>query len=582
MAKKRKYARDASSRDEALSDLRDASSKAASQASAMSQDELPFSLRRVSGLLVHEQPTNYSLLDDPVGFDKTEALAVSLQRSRRTWLTGCMFEKFWTRPQRGRKLADGQYNARDKMAKLCECKAQIGPHFFELRLFTVKVESSTKDHVSTMAMPATSKDSNTNATTSCSSMSSGTLVAVPGELPAMKSFSIKAPITDAPTTSQKQIGPAPIESLATSSQATEQETGTLAQRHTSSMETQPLASTESEQCSTPGQTTQLDSNTAPPLSQPMQPSPQDPVTIQQSTSKPEPSKCSPKPPPKHPNEELIDRLHALARQDPQFGDLMKSVASGKASADEVRRFQVYIAQSRQADGGPGSQRTASTSVPPLQSSHNPTIHSETPVKPRSDLKKMERELLRDQTLVFEFKENPTDRFLFPKDSVVRLCPNGTVSAVCFLLAAEPSEAPAEAEATSKPDKKERKKKKIIEQAETESQPRPSDPKHYTPLNITFYGIPRKLQDVFIRSVHPKQQVMRYFRETSTKLNRTKDWWVYYKLNASDMEAIDKVVEPIGNNNPNLKKKPWSTNKDTVSNIWFICLEMLTNGIVGQC
>ncbi|KAJ8099876.1 hypothetical protein POJ06DRAFT_254747 [Lipomyces tetrasporus] len=577
MAKKRKYARDASSHDEALSDLRDGSSKAPTQASAMSQDELAFSLRRVSGLLVHEQPTNYSLLDDPVGFDKTEALAVSLQRSRRTWLTGCMFEKFWTRPQRGRKLADGQYNARDKMAKLCECNVQIGPHFFELRLFTVKVEASTKDLVSTMAMPATSKDSNASATQSCSSTSSATLVATPSEIPAMKSFSIKTPITEAPITSGQQIGPAPIEPPATSSQATEQETGNLEQQHTSSTETQPLTSTEPEQSATPGQTTPLDTTTAPHLSQ------KDPVTIQQSTSRPEPSKCSPKPPSKHPNEELIDRLHALARQDPQFGELMKSVASGKASAEEVRRFQVYIAQSRQAEGEPGSQRTSSTSVPPLQSSHNPTYHPETPLKPRPDLKRKERELLRDQTLVFEFKENPTDRFLFPKDSVVKLWPNGTVSAVCFLLAPEPAEAPAEAEATPKPDKKERKKKKTIEQAETDSPPSPSDPKYYTPLNITFYGIPRKMQDVFIRSVHPKQQVMKYFRETSTKLNRTKDWWVYYKLNASDVETMDKVVEPIGNNNPNLKKKPWSTNKDAVSNILVhLSGQMLTNGIVGQC
>ncbi|KAK9317407.1 hypothetical protein V1522DRAFT_398379 [Lipomyces starkeyi] len=551
MAKKRKYARDASSHAEVSRKSDVALSEIPPRDPGMLEEETPFSLTCHNGLLVHEQPANYGILDDPVDFDITEALAVSLQRSRRTWLTGCMFEKFWTRPQRGRKLAEGQYNARDKMAKLCECKAEIGPHVFELRLFTVKDEATPKDPVSTLTQPAHSEDF--SATKSHSNTSSESTATAQNDIPSTKTASIKGPITAAPSPSQFE--PSPKQAVAISSKTTERETDP------------PVTTIASEQKPTPAGTGEPYKAAAQQVAQPIERPPHDPATIQQPPSRSEPPKSSPKPPSKHPNEELIDRLHALARQDPQFGELMKSVASGKASVDEVRRFQVYIAQSRQVEQGAGSHSSPSTSVPFFQTSKDkPTNHSVTTAKLKSDVKKKEREILRDQTLVFEFKENPTDRFLFPKESLVKLFPNGTVSATIFLLAEEAVDAPAEVEATPRPDKKERKKKKSEEPAETDIPPRPRDPKYYTPLNITFYGIPRKLQDVFIRAVHPRDEVMKYFQETSTKLKRTKDWWVYYKVDATDARSINKVVEPIGNNNPNLKKKPWSTNKDAENTI----------------
>ncbi|KAK9388904.1 hypothetical protein V1515DRAFT_578654 [Lipomyces mesembrius] len=546
MAKKRKFPRDASSHAEASRKSDVASSEIPARDPAMLEVETPFSPTCHNGLLVHEQPANYSLLDDPVDFDKTEALAVSLQRSRRTWLTGCMFEKFWTRPQRGRKLAEGQYNARDKMAKLCECKAEFGPHVFELRLFTVKDEAFPKDPVSTLTQPAHSEDF--SATMSQNNTSSENMATVQNDIPSMKTASI--------TPIPSQVESSPKHAAAISSKTIERETDA------------PATTIASEQNPTPAGTGEPYKTAAQQLTHPIETPPHDPVTIQQPPSRSEPPKTSPKPPSKHPNEELIDRLHALARQDPQFGELMKSVASGKASADEVRRFQVYIAQSRQVENAAGSYSSPSTSASYFQTSKDkPTNNSGTTVKLKSDMKKKERELLRDQTLVFEFKENPTDRFLFPKESLVKLFPNGTVTATILLLAEEPVDTPANVEATPRPDKKERKKKKSEEPAETDIPSRLCDPKYYTPLNITFYGIPRKLQDVFIRAVHPREEVMKYFQEMSTKLKRTKDWWVYYKVNATDAGSINKVVEPIGNNNPNLKKKPWSTNKDAVGNIF---------------
>ncbi|KAK9370842.1 hypothetical protein V1509DRAFT_651060 [Lipomyces kononenkoae] len=531
MAKRRKYSKDASNYEEASRKLNVASSDIPAQDSTGFEEEKPFSLTSQSGLLVHEQPANYGLLDDPIDFEKAEALAVSLQRSRRTWLTGCMFEKFWTRPQRGRKLAEGQYNARDKMAKLCECKAQIGPHIFELRLFTVKAVGPTDDAAANLGVPAPNEDAKPHGNASNASM---------------------ATVQD-PSANSGQTEPdesSSVQAAATSTNATERESDPSAQPIVSIDPSSPATANACEQIPTDARPDVHNTNSHS-ATEPTEMPPHDPATMRlpkSSTHSVPPRSTS-----KNPNEELIDRLHDLARRDPQFGELMKSVASGKASADEIRRFQVYIAQSRQTER---SDASPSTSTPLSQPYKDlPTYRSAPIAKQKPELTKKERELLRDQTIVFEFKENPTDRFLFPRESLVQLLPNGTVHSLVFFL-----ESPAEFDAHRGSDK-EKKKKKSEEVAEADIPPRRCNPKYYTPLNITLYGIPRKLQDIFIRAVHPREEVIKYFKETSVGLEHTKDWWVYYKVNSTDAESINKVVEPIGNNNPNLKKKPWSTNKD---------------------
>ncbi|KAG5354560.1 hypothetical protein CJU89_6331 [Yarrowia sp. B02] len=65
------------------------------------------------------------------------------RQSRETWLEGEMFDKFWTRPQRGKKLAGGEVNARERMSKLCECTLSIGPHDFDVKLFLVTDDTPT-------------------------------------------------------------------------------------------------------------------------------------------------------------------------------------------------------------------------------------------------------------------------------------------------------------------------------------------------------------------------------------------------------------------------------------------------------
>ncbi|KAK9240987.1 hypothetical protein V1525DRAFT_393365 [Lipomyces kononenkoae] len=556
MAKKRKYGKDASSYEEISRKSDVVSSSIPPQDSTAFEAEKPFSLTCQSGLLVHEQPANYGLLNDPVDFKKTEALAVSLQRSRRTWLTGCMFEKFWTRPQRGRKLAEGQYNARDKMAKLCECKAQIGPHVFELRLFTVKDIASMEDVGGKLGLSA---NEDGNAAKPQSNVSSANMVTIPDDKPSVKHVSIEGPSVAADKMSQSQSSP--VQAAAISSDAAERELDPSAQPNVVSVDSSPPTAAECEQIPTHAGQDVSHTTVTHDATEPTETPLHDPATIRQPQSSRASVSSSSKPPSKHPNEELIDRLHDLARRDPQFGELMKSVASGKASADEIRRFQVYIAQSRQTER---SDVSPSSSMPSLQQSNDEPTYRSTPIaKLKPELKKKERELLRDQTIVFEFKENSTDRFLFPKESLVQLLPNGTVSALVFLLAEEPDESQAESEARRGSDR-EKKKMKSEDVAETDVSPRRCNPKYYTPLNITFYGIPRKLQDIFIRAVHPREEVIKYFKETSARLKHSKDWWVYYKVNSTDTESINKVVDPIGSNNPNLKKKPWSTNKDADS------------------
>lgn len=95
-----------------------------------------------SGIPLSDTVPDVSLLEQPLSLKESFSLSHSLAQSRNKWLSGAMFTKYWTRPPRGRKLQEGEVNAREKMSKLCECVMVIGPHIFETKLFLVKDEET--------------------------------------------------------------------------------------------------------------------------------------------------------------------------------------------------------------------------------------------------------------------------------------------------------------------------------------------------------------------------------------------------------------------------------------------------------
>ncbi|KAK9457999.1 hypothetical protein V1511DRAFT_454360 [Dipodascopsis uninucleata] len=494
------------------------------------RDDDKFSLKKVNGLLVHEARPDYSLFDDTVDIKEADLLNISLRRSRMTWMAGAGFERFWTRPQRGRKLQEGQYNARDKMSKLCECTGQIGPHFFDMRFFTIKDEKSAKELKKVITQNAHSAPSPHTQQHTQESLYKERV----GNENNTKDKTASEDDNESVTRETSDVQHFPTSEQASAPTTDIMVTGALGTTNTGDVSTEIRSST-----STSFEAASVDVTSS---------SKQIESAITSKLSKAAPiAPATPKP--RAPSAALIERLHALARSDPNFGLLMRTVASGHATIDEIRRFQLYVNQNRT----------------PVMSSSVTYNRTPTTSKPKPEMKKKEKEIVHDQTIVFEFKDNPNNRFLFPKQSILRFQADGVVK-VLFLMLYSEKEA-TEAAKRQEKSKEKTKKSKRDEKNPTEfkEQGRIDENKiydYYTPVTFKLYGVPKKAFDIFRRSVLPETEVLKYMQEMTSKIPHSRDWWVYYKVPQNDLETIEKPTDN-GLNSLNAKKKTWSTTKDGV-------------------
>ncbi|KAI4143443.1 MAG: hypothetical protein LQ341_002928 [Variospora aurantia] len=72
-------------------------------------------------------------------------LAASIHQSRQRWVTNGIFDRYWTRPSKKRGPADTPNPAKESMTRHGTCSMIIEPHVFETTLYTVK------DHQSSLA-----------------------------------------------------------------------------------------------------------------------------------------------------------------------------------------------------------------------------------------------------------------------------------------------------------------------------------------------------------------------------------------------------------------------------------------------
>ncbi|KAK9471522.1 uncharacterized protein V1510DRAFT_367890, partial [Dipodascopsis tothii] len=439
----------------------------------------------------------------------SETISVSMERSRRSWLTGVMFQKFWTRPQRGRKLVEGQYNARDKMAKFCDCKSRIGPHFFDIRLFLVKdapvMKSDSDGPDANVPRPVSHDDSVGN------DISSDRDAVITKHQPSLTGTSKSSSVADSDAEDKAQAGtPAPsvIENA------------------------------------------QVKAATAIPSSGL-------PMTAAQSTdSKPAINKD---------NKLLIGKLQSLAKQDTKLGLLMKTIASGKGTQDEIAQFQKYISYARSMPNIlPDTSVTSGDSGNML---NRPLVETK-PKKTKPHVPRKEKDS-QPVFLVFEFRDNPTDRFLLPRQSLIKIDSEGTIK-ICFYLEYDPEAITGAKhkvkEKTAPPkvgSRRSRRHEDFPEEA-TVTQRDDETNKRYVPLVFTLFGIPKKLQETFFRAVDNQDDVSTILKQRRENLQRSTDWWVYYQVDSTTSQSVNRIVEPIGNNNPNVKKKPWSTKKEKMN------------------
>ena len=65
-------------------------------------------------------------------------LAASIEQSRQKWLMDGIFEKYWTKPSKKKNQYEFSNPAKESMVKLGPCSMIIEPHVFDITLYTVK------------------------------------------------------------------------------------------------------------------------------------------------------------------------------------------------------------------------------------------------------------------------------------------------------------------------------------------------------------------------------------------------------------------------------------------------------------
>ncbi|RAO67027.1 uncharacterized protein BHQ10_003039 [Talaromyces amestolkiae] len=72
-------------------------------------------------------------------FAESAILSISLDRSKKKWLSDGIFERYWTKPKKTkREQLEGKNPPKDSMTKIGACKIIIEPHHFDGMIYTVK------------------------------------------------------------------------------------------------------------------------------------------------------------------------------------------------------------------------------------------------------------------------------------------------------------------------------------------------------------------------------------------------------------------------------------------------------------
>ncbi|TQS38537.1 hypothetical protein Golomagni_00955 [Golovinomyces magnicellulatus] len=118
---------------------------------------LPTSISSAKSLpiVTQPQPTDLSSKDQDEANFYSGVLTESLNRSRQKWMTEGIFEKYWTKVRKG-KNAPGEPQGnppKESMTKLGTCTMTVEPHIFEVTLYAVKDPTSRTLGPNLAAMP---------------------------------------------------------------------------------------------------------------------------------------------------------------------------------------------------------------------------------------------------------------------------------------------------------------------------------------------------------------------------------------------------------------------------------------------
>ncbi|KAL8996915.1 MAG: hypothetical protein Q9169_003674 [Polycauliona sp. 2 TL-2023] len=107
------------------------------------KDELPGKLKESQSLPISTEVQDLRLSDtDFQSIAESGVLALSIQQSRQRWMTDGIFDRYWTRPAKKKVVSEPPNPAKETMVKLGVCSMIIEPHVFEVTLYTVRESQS--------------------------------------------------------------------------------------------------------------------------------------------------------------------------------------------------------------------------------------------------------------------------------------------------------------------------------------------------------------------------------------------------------------------------------------------------------
>jgi hypothetical protein len=353
-------------------------------------------------------------------------LAESLHRSRQKWLSEGIFEKYWTKPVKKKGVPEQPPNnpPKDSMTKLGSCTITVEPHIFEATMYAIK-EPAVRPALTPIAQQP-----------------------------------MYRPIIQYGPPNGMMPPPAPIPPSTPAKQFPVQPT--------------PQASPPRAQDTPMKISSPAPNNTNPPTpSQPndvLHPSPNgqalaNPPPNSSQQNPPPPNNPAPADPADKSKDPVIQMLAERASTDQDLKALMRIVANGQASAEELKRFQSHIddltrlQKARQAVSQPPPPTNQppppppaipkvngnSQGLPPAQSpapTPAPAVRTPAPAPTPALSYQSQPQALRSKGplpskpdisgVVFEFTGGTGDRYLFPKFSILEYLPQGQVIA-SFLI-----------------------------------------------------------------------------------------------------------------------------------------------------
>jgi hypothetical protein len=468
-------------------------------------------------------------------------LTASLQRSRQRWVSGCFFEKYWSKSTYKKKKEGTEAekpqtkDPRPPMTKVGTCKIVAEPHIFDVTLFVVR-ESNPQPLVQPERQFV--QYGPVSPSIQSGGQHSPYTTPVPHATPIIK----PAPIAQAPAPKSSQSTPSSTQTLKPTT--TPQQANTTSQHNAGSTASSSKAPTQTQSHN---------------VSKPTTPRPPNPPQKPVGTAATDP---------------VIHMLAQRASRDNALKQVMKIVASGQADQKQLEYFQRHIdeltaivkAQQEQerrkaAQPNPMQQTSSvhgvsSPSTIGKPGQHNgilqyPTQQYQSPQRfgaplaaarpspqmyPASNAQARPRPFVPPPLhVLLEFSISSADRFLFPKNSILEYLPNGTLL-VSFLVVkkrsqlleldnAEPkkynkTKKNEEAQLPVDPKASIKATSKSSEKSTSKAKQEPEEEEYYQPVTIRFESPSDPgVFNVLSRVVAPVEEVRKNMISVAEKCRR---------------------------------------------------------------